>query len=129
MDSLLSSLRRAGRVRSVLKEPRRWGIPIKPLAKTYGDRVLVVGDAAGFVKPTTGGGIYYALLSGEAAAEAAHGAIAAGDYSARRMKLFEDSWRDTFGRELRIGYYARRMYEALGDSQIERLLKGSPRPT
>ena len=124
MDSLLSSLRRAGRVRSVVKEPRRWGIPIKPLAKTYGDRVLVVGDAAGFVKPTTGGGIYYALLSGEAAAEAAHGAIAAGDYSARRMKLFEDSWQDTFGRELRIGYYARRMYEALGDSQIERLLNG-----
>ena len=124
MDSLLSSLERAGKVRSVLKEPKRWGIPIKPLHRTYGNRVLAVGDAAGFVKPTTGGGIYYALLSGETAAETVHDAIVADDYSSRRLKRFEERWKATFGRELRVGYYARRLYEALGDSQIERLLNG-----
>ena len=37
--------------------------------RTYADRVLAVGDAAGLVKPTTGGGIYYSVVSGEIAAE------------------------------------------------------------
>lgn len=111
-----------GKVRDVLKEPRRWGIPLKPLDRTYRDRVLVVGDAAGLVKPTTGGGIYYALLSGEIAAETADEALIAGDFSAGRLRVYERRWRAVFGKELRIGYCFRMLYEALGDRQIERLL-------
>ena len=122
MGRLLSSLQRDGRIGSVTKEPTRWGIPLKPLPKTYEDRVLVVGDAAGLAKPTTGGGIYYALLSGEMAAETVDDALSAEDYSARRLKRYEQTWRATFGRELRVGYYARVLYEAMGDAQIERLL-------
>ena len=37
----------------------------RPVSRTYGTRVLAVGDAAGLVKPTTGGGIYYSLISGQ----------------------------------------------------------------
>ena len=37
---------------------------------------LAVGDAAGLVKPTTGGGIYYGLLTGHLAAEVLSGALA-----------------------------------------------------
>ena len=122
MGRLLSSLQRDGRIGRVTKEPTRWGIPLKPLPKTYADRVLVVGDAAGLAKPTTGGGIYYALLSGEMAAETVDDALSAEDYSARRLKRYERKWRATFGRELRVGYYARVLYEAMGDAQIERLL-------
>ena len=122
MGHFLANLRQRGKVRSVTIEPRRWGMPIKPLQRTYGDRVITVGDAAGLVKPTTGGGIYYALLSGEMAAAAVHGAFKAGDFSARRLRRYETEWKATFGKELRIGYYARRMYEALGDRQIEHLL-------
>ena len=44
-------------------------LPLAPLARTYGDRLLAIGDAAGLVKPTTGGGIYYSLLSAMWAAE------------------------------------------------------------
>ena len=124
MRGLLSSLQQMGKVRSVVKEPKRWGIPIRPLPRTFANRALVIGDAAGFVKPTTGGGIYYALLSGETAAEAVHEAFEADDFSARQLKRFEDRWKAIFGRELRIGYYARRLYEALGDHHIERLLNG-----
>ena len=118
----LTSSRLAGRVGEVVGKPRRWGIPLKPPARTYGDRVLVVGDAAGAVKPTSGGGIYYAMLSGEMAAEAADAAFAAGDLSARRLQSYERAWRARFARELRIGYYARMLYESLDDRQIERLL-------
>ena len=122
MEGFLSSLQRSGKVRRVVKPLRRWAVPLRPLGKTYADRVLVVGDAAGFAKPTTGGGIYYALLSGEMAAQAADDAFQAEDLSARRLKDYQRRWKAVFGNELRTGYYARLLYEALGDRQIERLL-------
>ena len=49
--------------------PRLKILPLGPVTRTYADRVVAVGDAAGLVKPTTGGGIYYGLLSGSIAAE------------------------------------------------------------
>ena len=122
MDHFVSGLREQGKVGSVTKEPARWGIPIRPIAKTYDNRVLVAGDAAGFVKPTTGGGIYYALLSGEVAAQTIEGAVRSNDFSGQRMSAYESSWKALFGSEIRTGYYARRLYEVLGDDQIERLL-------
>ena len=122
MGTFLSALQQRGKVKSMIKQPKRWGIPVKPLPRTYSDRVLVVGDAAGFVKPTTGGGIYYSLLSGEMAAETAHKSFLSDDFSRRTLRHYETHWKSVFGRELRVGYYARRLYEALGDDQREYLL-------
>ena len=122
MDRFLSRAREMGKVRDLIITPQRWGIPLRPLSRTYGERVLVVGDAAGLAKPTTGGGIYYALLSGEIAASTANEALLAGDFSARRLKRYEKRWRSALVREMRIGLYARKLYEGLRDGQIERLL-------
>lgn len=123
LPELIANLQRSGKVRAVVKKPQNWGIPVKPLPKTYAERVLVVGDAAGLAKPTTGGGIYYALLSGEMAAKTAGGAIATGDFSARRLREYEKGWKAVLGKELRIGYLARVLYEVLGDRQIDTLLE------
>src|SRR5262245_61753145 len=49
--------------------PIRRLLPLGPVTKTYAERVVAVGDAAGLTKPTTGGGIFYSLLSGALAAE------------------------------------------------------------
>ena len=49
--------------------PRQKMLPLAPIERTYADRVLAVGDAAGLVKSTTGGGIYYSLVSASIAAE------------------------------------------------------------
>lgn len=122
MDRFISTLQQDGKVGEIFKQPKRWGIPLKPLARTYGDRVLVAGDAAGMAKPTTGGGIYYALLSGELAAETAAEALAAGDLSARQLRAYEKRWKALFGKEMRVGYMARMLFESLGDSQLDRLL-------
>lgn len=46
-------------------------IPMKPLKRwDNGKDILLVGDAAGVVAPASGEGIYYAMLSGEMAANA-----------------------------------------------------------
>ncbi len=48
-------------------------IPLKPLSRWDNGRdVILAGDAAGVVAPASGEGIYYAMLGGRFAAEAAH---------------------------------------------------------
>lgn len=122
MNAFIDRLRSEGRIGELAGEQKAWGIPIRPRSPSYADRTLVAGDAAGLVKPTTGGGIYYAFLSGRIAAEAAQTAIARGKYAANDLRGYERQWKAVFGRELRIGYYARLLYETLGEEQIERLL-------
>ncbi len=95
-------------------------IPLKPLARTYDERLLVTGDAAGQVKPTSGGGIYYSLLCADLAADTLHQAMKDDDLSARRLAKYEQRWQKLLGQELKIGYWARRLFECLNDKQIDR---------
>lgn len=97
------------------------GIPLKPLPRTFGERVVVVGDAAGQVKPTTGGGIYYGMLCADIAAEALHRALGEGNLSAGALADYERVWKEKLSRELRVGYWAHKFYHRLSDSQLERI--------
>lgn len=97
------------------------GIPLKPLNRTYTERLIVVGDAAGQVKPTSGGGIYYGLLCAEIAAGTLHEALESGDLSANSLARYERRWKQKLGRELKTGYWARKLFEHLSDRQIDRI--------
>lgn len=99
------------------------GIPLKPLRRTCGNRVIVVGDAAGQVKPTTGGGIYYGLLCADIAVDVLNRSLAGNDLSARTLSEYEKRWKKLLARELRIGRWARRAFERLSDRRIERLFR------
>jgi flavin-dependent dehydrogenase len=81
--------------------------------------VLVVGDAAGLTKPTTGGGIYYGLLSAEFAAHAARHALATADFSAECLAQYQRTWKAQFGRDLWWGRWFRRHAEQFTDAQID----------
>jgi len=98
---------------------RRRPIPLAPLCRTFGERVLVVGDAAGLTKPTTGGGIYYSLLSAELAATVAHEALAENSYSAEFLSRYQQAWKARLGSELRWGLWFRRQAERFTDPQID----------
>lgn len=55
-------------------------IPMKPLKRWDNGRdVVLAGDAAGVVAPASGEGIYYAMLGGRLAADAAMAALRTGD--------------------------------------------------
>jgi flavin-dependent dehydrogenase len=53
--------------------------------RPFADRVMLVGDAAGFYDPFTGEGVYAALRTAAMAAEVADEALAGDDLSARRL--------------------------------------------
>jgi len=59
--------------------------------------VLLVGDAAGFTDVLTGEGIYFALRSGECAAETIHSALKSPEEMEKAGRIYEGLWR----RELR----------------------------
>ena len=119
----LGHLQSEGRIAAADVKISYGAIPLKPLTRTYGERMIAVGDAAGQVKPTTGGGIYYGLLCADIAADTLHEALAEGDLSAKRLSLYEKAWRRKLGRELRTGYWARKLFERLSHRQIDRLFE------
>ena len=71
-----------------------------PLARTVAERMLVCGDAGGFVNAYTGEGIYYAMVTGRHAGEVAADALAGGDTSATRLAEYERRWKAEIGNEL-----------------------------
>jgi flavin-dependent dehydrogenase len=121
LKKFLAFLLAQGRIASADVKARYGGIPLRPLARTCGDRMLVVGTAAGQVKPTTGGGLYYGLLCADAAADTLHQALQSGNLFNRGLMSYERSWKRKLGQELRVGYWARHFYECLSDSQIDRI--------
>jgi flavin-dependent dehydrogenase len=104
-----------------LAEPRRKMLPLAPIRRTYGNRVLVVGDAAGLVKPTTGGGIYYSVLTADLAATVLAQGLDRDKLHADALARYEREWRARFGFELKIQLAFRNHGQRLTDRDIEEL--------
>lgn len=106
------------------------GLPIGPSAATASLGLLAVGDAAGQVKPISGGGIYPGLVAAKIAGGVAAAAAMEGDGSALRLMEYDRLWRVALGRELEIGMRVNRMLEKMSDAQLDELvsyLAGKPR--
>ena len=119
MSQLIKRLSEDGIVDSVIKSHSQWGIPLRPLDRTFSDRLLVVGDAAGLVKPATGGGIYYSFLSGEIAAEVIRDAIEVNSFSPKTLSSYQTKWKAVLNNEIQIGLNVRNLFESFSDEQIE----------
>jgi digeranylgeranylglycerophospholipid reductase len=104
-------------------EPRLKILPLGPVSRTYASRLLAVGDAAGLVKPTTGGGIYYSLISGGIAADTLDEALAADDLRDVRLRRYETEWRARLGAEIRIGLAFRTLASRLNDRAIDAVVE------
>ncbi|MCS7120678.1 MAG: NAD(P)/FAD-dependent oxidoreductase [Nitrososphaerota archaeon] len=94
-----------------------------PIKKTYDDGLLIVGDAAGQVKPTTGGGVILGGICARIAGRVAVEAVNRGDFSGEYLRVYEELWRREVGKELSIGYAARRVLNHLSDEVIDKIFK------
>jgi geranylgeranyl reductase family protein len=120
---LTALCRRVGRDVSDMPSPKLKMLPLGPVDKTYADRVLAVGDAAGLVKPTTGGGIYYGLLTGALAAEVLDQGLREDRLDAPFLRRYESRWRKRLGKEIRVGLAFRRIAARLNDESIDSLIE------
>ena len=120
----------AGRMRERFKahgggwpDPRLKILPLGPVSRTYANRLVAVGDAAGLVKPTTGGGIYYSLISGQLAAETLTAALRDDDLRDTRLRRYEQEWRARLGAEIRIGLAFRTLASRMTDRAIDAVVE------
>ncbi len=108
---------------SAMRRPRQKILPLAPLSRTYGDRLLAIGDAAGLVKPTTGGGIYYSLVSAALAADVLIDALPTDDLSAERLAPYERLWRERLSAEFQAQLKLRLVAHRMSDADIEDLFE------
>ena len=109
----------AARLATTPKEPIRRLLPVAPAGRTFGHRLVAVGDAAGLTKPVTGGGIFYSLLSAALAAETLIEAFAAGEPDAGRLSRYESRWRARLAGEIRTGEWFRHLLTRLSDDELD----------
>ncbi len=91
------------------------------IRKSYANRVLVVGEAAGQIKTTTAGGIYYGFLGASIGLEVLQDAFKANTFTADALAIYDERWKKVMGEELRLGYYCRKIFAKFTDQHMEEL--------
>lgn len=97
-------------------------IPLKRPHRIYCENAMLVGDAAGQVKPTSGGGIYTGLVGARHCAQVAVRALSEDDLSAASLARYQKAWAREMGRELARGWDLRRIFLALDDRELDGLI-------
>lgn len=96
-------------------------IPLGGRKVSYGDRILLIGDAAGQVKPVSAGGLYPIAKAAPYLKKAATRALSSGDFTAKSLKEYEKGWKGELGKELSRGYRIRKMYSKLNNNDFNRI--------
>ena len=102
-------------------------IPLGVMPRTYGHRTLFVGDAAGFAKPTSGGGVYTGVRSARHAAAIAGLACEEDLFSDSLLAGYERRWQEDFGRELATGFHLFSMRQHMTGQDTDNLIRALQR--
>jgi geranylgeranyl reductase family protein len=92
-----------------------------PINKTVWPGLLVIGDAAGHTKPTTGGGFVIGSLCAKIAGNVVAKALSLEDYSLKTLKLYEIKLKEQFYEEFRTMLALRKFSNRLSDDRINRI--------
>ncbi|MDM8541846.1 NAD(P)/FAD-dependent oxidoreductase [Desulfococcaceae bacterium HSG9] len=101
-------------------------IPVSgPLAATFTNRLLIIGDAAGFTSPVFKGGTYLALKSGCLAASVAVDALKNNDFSEKRFSGYQRLWKQHFPNYEAL-LKGRRLLNDFSESRLNMLARYMP---
>jgi flavin-dependent dehydrogenase len=101
-----------------------WGgfVPANgPINKTFTDGFLVVGDAAGQTKATTGGGFNIGGLCSQFAGQIACQSVQNNNTSSKYLRKYEILWKSNFEPELSLMKIFRRLLSYLPDNTLDDL--------
>ncbi|MEM3366262.1 MAG: NAD(P)/FAD-dependent oxidoreductase [Candidatus Methanomethyliaceae archaeon] len=88
-----------------------------PLKTTVRENVVSVGDAGGFSKPTTGGGVILGCLTAKLAGSAAAGAIRGASLSD-----FEKKWKALYWKDFERMRFAAKIFRNMKEEELERIM-------
>lgn len=122
LKDFLTLLDEQGKVSLNGDKPAYRGITLQSPQRTYGERFIMVGDAAGQVKPLTGGGIYFGFLCADIAVKTIDRALNKDDLRAVKLAVYEKEWKQKLNKEMQICRFARAIYSQLSNRQLDRLI-------
>lgn len=123
LDKFFDSPFLKNRIKRWVGKPLVSRIPLGAAPKTVNHRVLAVGDAAGQVKTTTGGGIYYGLVGAQELVSTALAARKNGNFIPSLLQPYHRRWQKKLGLELHAGLYIRKVFQKVLDSDLNRLIR------
>jgi geranylgeranyl reductase family protein len=104
-------------------------LPLGLMPRTYGHRTLFVGDAAGFAKPTSGGGVYTGIRSARHAAATAIKCCERGIFDDTALAEYERRWQTDFGAELELGFRLFGMRQKLPEDDLNLMVQALLEPS
>ncbi|MBS3815419.1 MAG: NAD(P)/FAD-dependent oxidoreductase [Hadesarchaea archaeon] len=102
-------------------------IPEPKSRKIYDDRVLLVGDAAGQVKPITGGGLYMGLSCADMAVNVISKALE-NEPTEEELSEYDDLVNQKFGNEFEFGMKAQKIFREMSNEEISEVLNLLSKP-
>jgi len=94
-----------------------------PIRRIYDNNLLVVGDAAGHVKPTTGGGVVLGGLCAKFAGNIAANATLNGKFDKSYLSLYQTLCVKKYGREFKSMKLARQWLNMLSNKGYDKLFR------
>jgi len=117
LDQTIAKLKAQNKIASPNVTKRYGVIPLQTLRKMFADRVLIVGEAAGQVKPMTGGGAYTSAFSVQISqASIIQRSLNRNNYSAGTLSLYQLECNRLLGREFTIGRWGQNIWKKLSNN-------------
>jgi digeranylgeranylglycerophospholipid reductase len=88
-----------------------------PQKKLVNNRVILLGDAASQVKPTTGGGLIMGFKCAEIASKVASKALETENID--KLKDYSKKYNEQFKKELKVQLMVHKIFKSLSDSDLE----------
>ena len=92
-----------------------------PQKKLVKDKVILLGDAASQVKPTTGGGLIMGFSCAEIASRAAINALET--ENTELLMNYSKEYHDKFKNELKVQLMVHKIFKSLSDSELEYMFR------
>ncbi len=106
-----------------IEQKNAGNIPLGSLKKMVDDHIMLAGDAAAQVKPTSGGGLYPGLLGAKYCASSANEAIQQQDFSTSVLQHYQEKWTKELGWEIKVGMQFRKIFNSFQDHQFNKYIK------
>lgn len=116
LDNLfLKRFNRKIECKKILAGTIRYGL----IESSVANRVLLVGDAASQIKPFSGGGIVYGLISAKIAAQACIKSLKEKRYDEKFLREnYEDFWKEKLSWPITKGLFYSRVIHSLSENQL-----------
>jgi len=95
----------------------------QPVSKISADGLVIVGDTAGMVKATTGGGVIIGGLTARIAGESVNEALQKGDVSRKKLSRYDRQCKSKYYRELQTMYMTQKALTSLTDKGLDSIVR------